>query len=184
VRENEIKLPLPSAEAGRSLLERAGFHLSCGRTFESNLVLDTESGEMRASGRLLRLRRASAEAILTYKGPQQRDRHKSRDEIETRTSDPDAMEAILGQLGYQPAWRYDKFRTEYRRNGEAGHAYLDETPIGVYLELEGPPEWIDAAAQRLGFREQDYILESYGSLYLEHCRRVGIAPGNMIFAVP
>jgi adenylate cyclase class 2 len=59
---------------------------------------------------------------------------------------------------------------------------LDETPIGVFLELEGPPDWIDRAAGELGFKEDNYITASYGALYIEDCRRCGEAPGDMTFA--
>jgi hypothetical protein len=34
---------------------------------------------------------------------------------------------------------------------------LDETPAGVFLELEGPSRWIDRTARRLGFAESDYL---------------------------
>jgi adenylate cyclase class 2 len=60
-------------------------------------------------------------------------------------------------------------------------ATLDETPIGVYMELEGSPRWIDRAARRLGFSERDYITASYGRLYLEWCAAQKIEPGHMVF---
>ena len=58
---------------------------------------------------------------------------------------------------------------------------VDETPIGSFLEIEGPPEWIDSTASRLGFSADDYILESYGRLYLAACERQGVQPTNMVF---
>ena len=42
---------------------------------------------------------------------------------------------------------------------------VDETPIGNYAELEGPAEWIDAAADQLGVGRSDYITLSYGRLF-------------------
>ncbi len=60
-------------------------------------------------------------------------------------------------------------------------ATLDETPIGIYLELEGTPAWIDRTARRIGFREEDYITESYGRLYLDWCRKNRVKPGDMVF---
>ena len=46
---------------------------------------------------------------------------------------------------------------------------MDETPIGVYLELEGEGAWIDKVALQMGFSPAEYILKSYGTLYREHC---------------
>jgi adenylate cyclase class 2 len=56
-----------------------------------------------------------------------------------------------------------------------------ETPIGVYLELEGAPRWIDATARRLGFKRADYITDSYGRLYFVWCEQRGVHPTHMVF---
>jgi adenylate cyclase class 2 len=89
--------------------------------------------------------------------------------------------AVFAGLGYQPSFRYEKYRTEYQRAGEPGHATLDETPIGVFIELEGPPRWIDSTAKLLGFSRADYITLSYFALYSIWCGEHGATPGNMIF---
>lgn len=182
--ESEIKLALPDAAAGRKLLRRHGFRLYRRRVLERNLVFDQPDGELRAGGRLLRLRTVGRRRILTFKGPPLPSRHKLREEIETEIPDPDAFELILRRLGYQVTFRYEKYRAEYREPGGRGTATLDETPIGVFLELEGPSDWIDSTAGRLGYSDADYITESYGALYLAHCRRGSIAPTHMVFPVP
>jgi adenylate cyclase class 2 len=181
-REIEIKLVVPNAEAAASLLEGAGFRVSEPRVFERNTVFDTPGQALRSAGALLRVREAGAAMILTYKGPaEEGSKYKSREEVDLRLADAGAMSAILDRLGYEPIFRYEKRRTEYRRDGELGVATLDETPIGVYLELEGDPEWIDRAAESLGFGEHDYVKASYGRLYLEWCASRGITPGHMTF---
>jgi adenylate cyclase, class 2 len=63
-------------------------------------------------------------------------------------------------------------------------ATVDETPIGVFLELEGLPRWVDRIARVLGFSAADYITLSYGRLYIEACAARGIAPTNMVFDRP
>ncbi|MBV9156122.1 MAG: adenylate cyclase, partial [Acidobacteriaceae bacterium] len=63
-----------------------------------------------------------------------------------------------------------------------GVVTLDETPIGTFLELEGPGDWIDETAKQLGFSRADYIVDSYGRLYLADCERRGVQPTNMTFA--
>jgi adenylate cyclase class 2 len=92
------------------------------------------------------------------------------------------MIAITERLGFQRAFRYQKYRTEYRLPGSSGLATLDETPIGVYLELEGKPAWIDRTARKLGFQESDYITDSYAGLYLEWCRKHRVRPADMVFS--
>lgn len=181
-RETEIKLRVPSVEHARRLLRRSGFRTLRRRIFEVNLVLDTNPSRLRVNGVLLRLRQVGRESILTYKGVAIPGKHKSREELELSISDAAALLTVFGRLGYHPIFRYEKFRTEYKRSREAGIAMLDETPIGVFLELEGSPLWIDRSARRLGFAEADYITASYGTLYLEHRRARPSASADMVFA--
>ncbi|MGD0365805.1 MAG: hypothetical protein ABSC93_33395, partial [Bryobacteraceae bacterium] len=70
------------------------------------------------------------------------------------------------------------------RGTEKGVATLDETPVGVYLELEGTPGWIDRNARRLGFAESDYSTASYYGLYVDYCRVHGLQPTHMTFLGP
>ena len=42
---------------------------------------------------------------------------------------------------------------------------LDETPMGNFMELEGPGGWIDRTAKTLGFTAADYVTLSYGGLW-------------------
>jgi len=64
-----------------------------------------------------------------------------------------------------------------------GEVALDETPIGLFLELEGPEDWIDSTATRLGFAETDYITSSYSSLYQDYLPLHPGAPSNMVFQI-
>jgi len=180
--EVEIKLAVASAEAGRELLQRAGFTPLHDRAFETNSVFDTPALDLIHAGCLLRLREFRGEALLTYKGPPEPGPHKTRREIEARVEDACAMQAVLEALGYRVVFRYEKYRTAFARPGDAGHVFLDETPIGCYLELEGAPEWIDSVAAELSFSRHDYITLSYGSLYRERCRALGVEPAHMVFA--
>lgn len=58
---------------------------------------------------------------------------------------------------------------------------IDETPIGVFIELEGEPDWIDACAALLGFTPLHYITDSYGALYFAWCAEQGVEPSHMEF---
>ena len=56
-----------------------------------------------------------------------------------------------------------------------------ETPIGDYIELEGPPAWIDDTAQRLGYAEMDYITATYADLFFEYTATLTNPPEHMLF---
>ena len=53
--------------------------------------------------------------------------------------------------------------------------------VGVFVELEGNPVWIDSMARRLGFSERDYITDTYARLYLDWCKRRRVKPRDMVF---
>jgi len=180
-REVEIKLSLPSAARGRRLLRQAGFRVTRRRVYEDNLVFDTSQGKLRSGNMLLRLRVAGSVATLTFKGPPAKGRHKARFESETPVSDPDACREILRRLGFRQAFRYEKYRTEYMGLDDHGVVALDETPIGVFLELEGPPAWIASTARLLGFGIRSYISESYIALHLSYRRPLGLPLRAMVF---
>lgn len=182
-RETEIKLAVPDAGRVRRRLAELGFRVIRRRTLQSDLVLDTADGALRRRGLLLRLRRDGARTHLTYKGPPLAGRHKSREEIEVELDAPTAaaFQRILSRLGYRAAFRYEKYRTAFAASRGGGVVALDETPIGVFLEIEGRPAWIDRTARRLGYRPSDYITATYAELYWDFCRRAGKKPGHMVF---
>ena len=179
--EIEIKLRIDNPGAALTNLRKAGFQVSQPREFESNTIYDTEEHELLHSGMLLRLRESGGRSTLTWKGPSVPGPHKSRPERETTVGSSETLGFILGQLGYAPVFRYEKFRTELKGSHSEGTATLDETPIGNFMELEGPPEWIDSTAHALGFSKPEYITESYGTLYRRWCEDQGLQPSNMVF---
>ena len=103
-------------------------------------------------------------------------------EIKLAVASAPAMRRRLRALGYQPVFRYEKFRTTYTQQGRrGGEALLDETPIGTYLELEGTQAWIGRVARQFGYAPKNFITKTYGELYLAWCRRRRQPPGNMVF---
>ncbi len=180
-KETEVKLAVRDAPSARRRLLAAGFKVSARRTFETNLVFDTANMTLRRSSRLLRLRQAGKTVTLTYKGVPLPGKHKSREELEVHVADLHAMSSILSRLGYQQVFRYDKYRTEFHQPGRSGEVMLDETPVGVFIELEGSPSWIDRTARKLGFDEDAYITASYARLYLEWCAAHEKTPTDMVF---
>ena len=179
--ETEVKIRFPEgAEAARSLIESRGYRIQNERVLESDQLFD-RAAELRNSDQLLRLRVSGDRATVTYKGPGRRERHKSREEIEFDVSDAVKFEQVLAKLGYLPGFRYEKFRTTFAAAGDPGFITIDETPVGVFVELEGPPDWIDRTAARLGLSESQYLTKSYAAIYAEYRQRNSGAPLNMTF---
>lgn len=170
------------------------------RVHESNTLYDTREESFAKRGQLVRLRiergPQGRRALLTLKGPslkpapgidvlvggEPQGRYKIREEFEHPVHSPALFQKGLEALGYVPTFRYEKYRARYRLPGLAElDVDLDQTPIGNFLELEGPPEAIDRAAALLGYTKKDYLTESYLELYQRDCRRRGVKPGDMLF---
>jgi adenylate cyclase, class 2 len=183
-----------------------------GRVHEWNVIFDTPEGGLAKHGQLLRIRIETPETkskkgkqapekrtVLTFKRPivvggapsagaQENHRHKVREEIEVEAADASILAKIFEGLGMRGWFHYEKYRTTLCLPARTIWAKgllieLDETPIGTFVELEGPPLAIDRAAQELGYSRRDYVLRSYLALYVEECRRLGQEPRDMLFAV-
>jgi adenylate cyclase class 2 len=187
VTETEIKLRWNgTAQEARALIEGHGYRVSSPRTLESDQLFDLPSAALGQSDRILRLRKTTSSegitrAMVTYKGPATRDGYKSREEIEFDVSDPGAFTLVLHRLGYQPVFRYEKFRTQLRAAGEPGLLTIDETPIGIYMEIEGPESWIDSTAARVGLPKAQFSTASYAGLYKDYREQHPEAPPDMTF---
>ena len=182
-KETEIKLAVATAPAMRRRLQALGFRPLGPRQRERNTVWDTPKRLLKKRGRLLRLRTVGRRGWITFKGPRQRQQSfKVRTEWEAEVAPAASAEKILQALGYQPVFRYEKFRTTYTQQGRrGGDALLDETPIGTFLELEGAQAWIGRVARQLGYAPKDFITKTYGELYLAWCRRRRQPSGDMVF---
>ena len=95
--------------------------------------------------------------------------------------DAAALERIFATIGYKRIWVYEKYRTKFTRTGEPGVIEVDELPIGDFVELEGPPAWIDRMAAQLGYAEQDYVTFSYRDLFVAWRDESGSRPRDMVF---
>lgn len=176
--EIEIKIPIPhhSLPHFRRLLPEIGFPPLIPRLFEKNILFDTKNNSLKQLKHVLRLRRTGNQNILTFKRPVHNapDAYKVREEFETSVDDFETMKRILEGLGYLPWFAYEKYRETFGQN--TIHVLLDETPIGCYIEIEGPAPLIDHAAAQLGFSPQNYITENYLTLFLNSG-----GTGDMVF---
>lgn len=182
--ETELKFVVDDVNAFRVTVERVGLTLKTPRTFESNTLFDTPDRQLRAKRQILRIREYGSKHVLTHKRVAESNpddaRYKTRIETETEVEDPAALAETFCQLGYCPAFRYEKYRTEWDAE-EGGHLVLDETPIGVWAELEGDPAWIETMLTRLGVASHQRTVESYGMLFLHWKDRTGSSAENLTF---
>ena len=178
-REIEIKFRVTDLRGLGRTLRAAKFRLVTPRTHEMNTLYDLPGGVLRAQKQLLRLRKYGSKWTLTHKSGGKTGRHSSRVELETEVSDGKKMDAILRGLGYAPSFRYEKFRAEW--TDRKGQVVVDETPIGNFCEIEGPPRWIDATAKRLGVKAEDYITKNYATLFSDWKQETKSSAEEMTF---
>ena len=151
---------MPGPAEARAEVLRIGAAPKRPRHLEDNVLYDDSARTLKASGRTLRLRRAAGESIVTFKGPRIAGTGvKSRVEVEFSVADGDAAERTFLGLGYEKVFRYQKYREAFRwRDAEI---VVDETPIGTFVEIEGPVATIHAAAAALGRGPADYVDDGY-----------------------
>lgn len=182
--ETEVKIRVDDKERLEQSLQQLGFCRKTPRLFERNTLYDTPDRRVRRGRQILRLRQYGGRWVLTHKqappDDSPADRHKRRIETETALEDGEAMARIFVALGFHPSFVYEKWRTEWR-DGD-GVCEVDETPIGLYAELEGPPDWIDATLARLGVSPDRVTTLSYGRLFEAWQRETGGTAQNMAFA--
>jgi adenylate cyclase class 2 len=181
--EIELKFCVPDAREFHTRAIQSGFALHTPRTLERNALFDTPDRRLLSERQVLRMREYGGLWVLTHKRPpagnDDSSFYKERLETETTVSDGEAMGAVFVELGYTPVFRYEKFRTEFS-DGE-GSLLLDETPIGDFAELEGEPEWIDRALERLNIPRESCFTDSYGRMFLDWKERSGSAVEHMTF---
>lgn len=210
-RETEIKLRIRNPKSFLRNLKGLGAKPASPRVHENNLIFDTPDGGLAKHGQLLRIRtetpspvgrkpstkKTPSRTILTFKSPPEQlaigpaapppdRRYKVREEIELVLTDGASLQKIFEGLGLKGWFRYEKFRTSYRLPVRLSWSKdlvidVDETPIGTFVELEGPGPAIDQAARALGYSSRDYVLKNYLVLYLDDCKRQNRTPSDMLF---
>jgi len=162
-RENEVKFCVFDLMKIASCLRELKARLFLPRTFEVNLRFDVPTGDLKRTGRVLRLRRDKL-ARLTYKDNSQNIQGAlTRREIEFVVDDFESARQFIEALGYQVAFLYEKYRTtyEYKRT----HIMLDELPYGNFVEIEGELEMLRPIANELHLDWDKAIPASYHALF-------------------
>ena len=187
--EIEVKFYVRDLAGVEQTLQNLNARMAQKRALETNLRFDTTENSLGRYRRVLRLRRPAPghlpddpQGLLTYKGPTQSGQSISiRQEIEVVVSDFETALHLLEALGYQVVVMYEKWRTVYRV-GDVD-VDLDETPLGNFLEIEGPnTAGIQEVALLLGLDWEARSGESYMALFNRVRLARGLSVQNLSFA--
>lgn len=180
--ETEVKLYVPDLAVVARRLDEVGAKLTKPRVYEINVRYDDARGKLRRGRKVLRLRRDSR-VRLTYKdesGVEISGGARSRYEAEVEVSDFDAMEVILGKLGYHRYMTYEKYRTTYELDG--AEVTLDEMPYGSFVEIEGEEDAIHAALEKLQLTDAPRLEAGYTTLFENVKHYLGLDFQDLTFA--
>ncbi len=94
--------------------------------------------------------------------------------------DGEVLLRVFGELGLHVWFRYEKYREEFSH--EDVIVAIDETPVGVFVEIEGT-EQRDRAddARRSAARRTTTSSIPTASLFLQHREQLGLTGSDMVF---
>jgi adenylate cyclase, class 2 len=179
--ETEVKLFVPDLSAVAQRLESFRAELLSSRVFERNVRYENSEKTLTSSGIVVRLRQDNR-IRLTYKEPLQKTDDgeiPSRYEAEVDVSDFDAMEVILGKLGYFPYLIYEKYRTTYQ--WKDAEIVLDELPYGNFVEIEGDTETIKHLIEELDLQSARQYEDNYVMLFDNVKRNLNLDFNDLTF---
>ncbi len=162
--EREAKFYIKDLAALTERVRMTGADLVQPRVLEINLRLDTPEGELRKSGRILRIRKDD-KVRVTYKDNARNENGiVARTEIEFVADNFEITRKFFEALGYPVSIIYEKYRQVYRI-GDV-EVMLDELPFGDFIEIEAPSNTlIEGVAQMLGLDRSKMIETNYLGLF-------------------
>jgi predicted adenylyl cyclase CyaB len=174
--EVELKSVVDDVDRCRAAVERAGATLVFAGRLEDRRW-DTPDRAMLARDHVLRVRvyrgGGHSRAELDWKGPTRRDgTYKLREELGTSVSDPDALEQILAQLGYEVSIAIDRVIVQYDLGGTM--IRFEHYPrMDDLVEVEGTPEQIEQAIGVLGLARDGFTTDRLPDFVRRYETRTG-----------
>lgn len=163
--EKELKFKIKDLSGLIDYLKKQGA-VVLNKSKEKTVRLDTLNQDLEKRGVFLRVR-AGSKNTITLKEKIGEDKNvRKRKETEFEIQDIEAMTYILGKLGFD----YPRTMEKYRINLEYKGAKLsiDELFFGLYLEIEGEENTIEAISKELGFNSEDKIIGTYWDILEEY----------------
>ena len=185
--EIEAKMAVPDLAPVRAKLQELGAE-PAGQNLETNTFFDTEDRSLLAADEGLRLRHnlntgsGVGEHIITYKGPRQHGKLKSREEVEVSVANSQDASELLERLGFVRMLSFEKRRESWKLGG--CKVELDELPyLGSFVEVEGPSEEpVLAVREQLGLADRPIVKSSYIALLMGYLQERGNKKRVVTFA--
>ncbi|MDL2321515.1 class IV adenylate cyclase [Desulfosarcina sp. OttesenSCG-928-B08] len=162
--ETELKFFVADPAALRKKLPGTGAICTGQKVFEHNVRYETPDDRLLKKQCLLRLRK-DRNVTLTFKAPPPAadSEFKVYREMEVQVDDFAVMDAILAELGFSARQIYQKWRETWEL--ESAVLCVDTLPFGTFLEIEGTPETILSAMQRLELGWEHRIRANYLGMF-------------------
>ena len=160
--EVELKSVVDDLARRRAAVEAAGAVLVFSGRLEDRRY-DTSDRTLTTRDHVLRVRvyrdAHAVRAELDFKGPMRReDGYKMREEIDAHVTDPDALVAILGRLGYEVTIAIDREIFQYELDG-AMIRFERYPRMDDLVEVEGHPDRIERAIKALGLPRDGFLTD-------------------------
>jgi predicted adenylyl cyclase CyaB len=174
--EVEVKSVVDDVDRCRAAVERAGGTVVFAGRLEDRRW-DTPDRAMFAKDHVLRVRvyrgGGQLRAELDWKGPTRRDgTYKLREELGTSVGDPEALAAILTELGYEVSIAIDRVIVQYDLAGTM--VRFEHYPrMDDLVEVEGTPEQIEQAITVLGLARDGFTTDRLPDFVRRYEERTG-----------
>ena len=178
MREVEIKSVVDDVALRRATVERAGGKLEFAGMLIDHRYADSE-GSMLVSDNVLRLRVYDSdrgrEGHLDWKGPTLYENgYKVREELTTSVGDPDALAAMLSNLGYSVVMKIERRIWQYSLAGSTVR-FEDYPRMDPLVEVEGPAESIERAIEIIGLSRSLFTADRLTDFVARYESRTGHA---------
>ncbi len=176
-REVELKALVDDEALRRACVEAAGATLVYEGRLEDRRF-DTPGRALALRDYVVRLRTwrgpGDVRAALDWKGPTRyEDGYKVRDELTTTLGEPDALQAMLTNLGYIITREIDRHIAQYELHGAM--VRFERYPrMDVLVEVEGTPEAIEAAIAVLALPREAFTTERLPDFVARFELRTGV----------
>ncbi len=109
-----------------------------------------------------------------------------RIELETTIGSDKELIRMMPYLGFPKKVTWEKKRRSFTKNGntnivEGIYFYLDETPMGWFLEIESEESKIESAISLLGLQKSKRLNKSYLGLWEDYKKEHNIFEEDMVF---
>lgn len=168
-REIEVKIKIENIDEIREKILSIGAKF-IGKEKQVDEYFDFEDDKLRREDKAIRIRNKK---ILAYKtNSLKEDGMKKVDETEFELQDYEGFITLLHGMGLKKSFLKEKERESFEI--EKTKIEIDILPFGKFVEIEGNEENINKISEQLGFDKNQFIPNSYKTLYEKYCEEKNI----------